>query len=288
MNTIYHNGSYIPASEAKISPYDRSFLFGEGLFETFRSYDGTFPFLEAHVTRLEWSSTYFGFTFPEDLNFEGICTTLLEKNSLKDARFKIVLSGIPRDFSKATAQPMPLLESEYETQILIYCEHLLEEHVSEPAKLKVIKNYVNDAMPLAAVKTTNYLLKMRARMIAKEAGYDDGILLNHHGMVTETCTGNLFWLDTNSTLWTVMDDQGLLSGIMRKFTIDLLKENKLNIKEGVISPKDLSHAKEIFMTNSVVGIKPVVSIDDRQISGGEIGDITHMIKELWDKQISSR
>ncbi|MBU0504974.1 aminotransferase class IV, partial [bacterium] len=253
MNTIYHNGSYVPASEAKISPYDRSFLFGEGLFETFRSYDGRFPFLKAHVTRLEWSSTYMGYDLSTDLDFEEICTTLLEKNGLDNARFKMVLSGVPRDLAKATAQPIPLLDSEYETQLLIYCERLLEEHVSEPVRLKVIKNYVNDAMPLTAIKTTNYLLKMRARLVATEAGYYDGVLLNAHGMVTETCTGNLFWLDNNSTLWTVMDDQGLLSGIMRKFIIDLLKENKLNIKEGVISPKDLSHAKEIFMTNSVVG-----------------------------------
>ena len=68
-------------------------------------------------------------------------------------------------------------------------------------------------------------------------------------------------------------------------TFDLLKEKEIHIQEGLITAKELSSAREIFITNSVIGIKPVMAIDDRQISGGDTGDITLMIMELWKGRI---
>jgi len=135
------------------------------------------------------------------------------------------------------------------------------------------------------MKTTNYLAKLRGKFEALDAGFDDGVLLNSQGNVTETCTANIFWVDKDAKLWTVLDEQGLLSGVMKKQLIDLLKEKEIHIQEGLITAKELSSAREIFITNSVIGIKPVMAIDDRQISGGDTGDITLMIMELWKGRI---
>ena len=92
---IYLNEKYLPDDEAKISIHDSSYLFGEGLFETFRSYDGKIPFLHDHLQRLEWSCTFLDFEFPTNIDFKNICDTLLEENDLKTARFKIMLSRVP-------------------------------------------------------------------------------------------------------------------------------------------------------------------------------------------------
>ena len=92
MTTLFLNNAFVDARQASVSVYDRSYLFGEGLFESFRSFDGKIPLLKDHVNRLEWSATFLGIPFPSDVNFEKVCLELLERNGLKDARFKMLLS----------------------------------------------------------------------------------------------------------------------------------------------------------------------------------------------------
>src|SRR3989338_11633832 len=91
---IYINGKIVDQSEAKISVFDRSYLFGEGLFETFRSYDGALPFLDKHLARLEWSATFLGLPFPHPKEIKKAIAALLAENKLLDARIKIILSTV--------------------------------------------------------------------------------------------------------------------------------------------------------------------------------------------------
>lgn len=282
MSVLYFNGEYIPGSSAKISVYDRSYLFGEGLFESFRSFNSKVPFLESHLNRLEWSGTFLNLDFPKDIDISAILTKLLEKNGLKDARFKIMLS---RSFKSAFDSAARSTPDDSTTNLTVFCEPIDETALQRPYKLKTVKTFCNDASPLANLKTSNYLTKIMARHEAQESGCDDAVLLNAKGFVTECTTGSIFWIDRNNVLMTVMEDQGLLSGITAKHLKKLLEQNKIQHKTGVLKPEELTHAKEIFITNSVVGVKPVVNIDARQISGGEIGSLTAMIRDLWNKHI---
>jgi branched-subunit amino acid aminotransferase/4-amino-4-deoxychorismate lyase len=276
--TIYVNGHYLSKENAKISVTDRSYLFGEGLFESFRSYNGKIPFLESHLNRLEWSCTFLGFEFPIEEDFLEICETLIEKNEIEDARFKIVLSR--QDNSEDAKTP------DYSYNITVQCDDLKSIPINDTYKLRTAKNFLNDALPLVSVKNTNYLTKILARAQAKEFGCDDVILLNQHGKITETTSGNIFWVDKDAGLWTVMDDQGLLPGITKQKLKNIFEAKGLKLKTGVITAQELTHAREVFITNSVIGIKPVVEIDGRQISGGLAGEITTMIKGLWDKTLN--
>jgi branched-subunit amino acid aminotransferase/4-amino-4-deoxychorismate lyase len=260
MTMIYLNDTFVEDTQAKISVHDRSFLFGEGLFETFVSMDGKIPFLKDHLNRLEWSCTHLGFSLPEKINFSEICQELLKKNNFKNSRFKIVLSS---------------------QNCVVFCEPHDDKEIPPTYRLKIIKNRANDALPLSALKTTNYLTKISARADAKEAGFDDGILSNAKGQATETTTGNIFWVDKNGLLFTIMSECGLLDGITKKNLLKLFQEKGLKIKESMITAEELSNQREVFVTNSVIGIKPVVQIDKRQISGGEAGPITAMIQDLW-------
>lgn len=276
MTIHYINNEYVAENEAKISIFDRSYLFGEGLFESFRSFkEGKIPLLEKHLNRLEWSCTFLDLPFPL-LKFEDICQNLLKKNDFEQARFKIVVSQNEDGLSEPLAGY---------TNVTVFCHELDDSKVPSTYKLKTLNTLVNDALPLSSVKTTNYLVKAIGRRQAKEAGCDDGILLNHKGYVTEGTSSNIFWIDKDNKLCTIMPEQGLLPGVMKQTVMDLIKEKSLKIHETMIKPDELSHSREVFVTNSIIGIKPVVQIDGRKISGGEIGPITEMIAELWTNQL---
>lgn len=272
MSYIYLNGDIVPEATAKIPVTDRAYLFGEGLFESFRSHDGKIPLLSDHLNRLEWSATFLNLPYPGDIDFAEVCGALLAKNGLKDARFKIILSRT--DDAESTAN------------VLISCRAL--HAVPSLYKLKTVKNYINDAPPIAAIKTTSYLVKTLSRAEARESGCDDAILLNAAGFVTEATTGNLFWIDEKGVLKTVPEAQGLLRGVVRTGLLDLLKCKGIAWREEPIRPEELSNMKEVFLTNSVLGIKPVVQIDGRKISGGETGAVTQMLIELWETRLKEK
>lgn len=273
MKSVFINGEILPLSEAKVSVFDRSYLYGEGAFESFRSYRGKPLFLRQHLNRLRWSSEFLHLPFLEDQDFEKICETLLQKNGVEEGRFKIVLSRYAED------------EENFKTNLTVFCEKFDENDFPKTYKLKTIPHLCNDIPLLAAIKSTNRLPKVLGRLEALDSGFQDGILLNNKGQVTETTSGNLFWVDPNHTLKTVSKDCGILGGILKEELIKLIHEQKLKIQETIITPKELSSQKEVFLTNSIVGIKPVVQIDDRRISGGEPGNVTLMLQDLWKKKI---
>lgn len=269
---IYLNGEFVTEDKAKISVFDRSYLFGEGLFESFRSYDGHIPFLKNHLARLEWSATYFDWEMPADVDFGSVCSELLQCNGLKDARFRLVLSRAHSPTGKINRH-----------NLVIFCQAL--DAVPHNYRLQTMRRRLNDGLPQVAMKTTNYLTKILARHEARAAGFDDAILLNHHGRVTEAASGNLFWLDRDGHLFTPMAEEGMLGGIMRQQVMQIIKNKKMTVREGMISAEDFSHAREIFLTNSVVGIKPVVAVDQRVISGGDVGGVTQQLMEFLDQHI---
>lgn len=276
MNHIYINGEIKPIDQAHISVLDLSYLFGEGAFETFRSYEGRILFAEDHLARLEWTTTFLNIQY-DPINIQDIATTLLSKNKIEDARFKLVCSQTQNHGS---------LESK--TNTILFCDPLDTSVLTKPYKVKTIQTYKNDESPLASLKTTNYLTQRLAKKEAQDAGYDDGLLLNHKNYVTETSTGNIFWVDKNGILKTVSKDCLHLPGVMKKQLLKLLQNKQLVCHEAFVTAQELSHSREVFITNSILGIKPVVNIDNRLISGGEAGNITLMLIDLWNKHIQEQ
>lgn len=274
---VWINGRLCDAGKACVSVNNRAFLYGEGLFETLRSYDGKVPFIKDHLQRLEWGSIFLNLEFPSDLDFEKIFAELIEKNGLPNARLKIVLSR--RSVAVENGEPV------FERDVVVFCEPLNVVPTPQVYRLKTIKSLVNDVPTVAALKSTNYLIKTLARAEARESRCDDGILLNARGHVTETSSANLFWLSADGKLHTVLPSEGLLGGVTKKNLVALLAAKGLKCHEGVITPNEFSSVREAFVTNSVIGVKPVVEVDKRQISGGEIGSVTLQIQELWDKHV---
>ena len=269
----------LPAEQASVSIMDRSYLYGEGLFETLRCYDGQIPFLQNHLKRLEWASVFMNLDYPSDVDFAAIFLELSQKNQLPNARLKIVLSRRQTGIEKG--------EPTFERNLVLFCEPLFSRPMPQAYKLKTMKMFANDSQPIVAMKTTNYLVKILAQMAARDAGGDDGILLNAKGNVTETTSGNIFWIDPAGKLYTVMMGEGFLGGTTRELVIAALAEKNLKCHEAAVTPQELSHMREVFVTNAIMGIKPVIEVDGRQISGREIGPVTQLVSEIWQKKLES-
>ena len=121
---IYINGKIVDEAEAKISVFDRSYLFGDGLFETLRSYDGKLPFLDKHLRRMQWGATFMGLPFPhpkeiEEAILETLKANKLEKSSVKDVRVRIMLSGINKGL-----KPNPLTD-DTPVNLVVVCEKFI-------------------------------------------------------------------------------------------------------------------------------------------------------------------
>ncbi len=276
MSWCYINGEYLKENQSFIPVTDLSYQFGMGFFESFVTTEGEVLFLEAHLQRLEWSITFLGYEFPQH-DFKTIIKTLHEKCGHQDSRFKIIMSP------SRSENP-----GEEKSQIALHTVVLCQNHDLKAQKthyrLRTAKHLYNECNPLVSLKSTSYGLKKFARAEAQELGYDDAILINPRGKITECTSANIFWVDKDSKLFTVSKDQGYLTGIFQNELTKLLKEKKLALQEGILTPEELSHSKEVFVTNSVMGIIPVSSVDDRMISGGVIGSITAMIKDLFEQR----
>ncbi len=274
---IYLNGEIVDEKEAKISVFDRSYLFGEGLFETLRSYNGTLPFLDRHLKRMEWSTAFLGLPYPDPATIKKGVLDLLEINRLKDARIKIILSG--------TNQGMrPQLPTDQMTMNLVI---LAESFVPWPVKdyktgvmLCVIHSVNNDPSPVSNMKTTNTLPKIMARREFMERDCFDGILLNADGFVTETSSANIFWVK-NEMIFTPHVNAGLLNGITRDVLFEIFKNEKIPFKETFAKTEELQQADEIFITGSTLEVMPVTQLGDKKISHGKPGPLTNRTQELY-------
>lgn len=278
---IYLNGNLVEATDAKISVFDRGYLFGEGLFETLRVYNGHIPFLDKHLKRMEWSATFLGISMPHPREIKDAVQKTIEANGLTEARVKILLSAEGKSFVPVMVGDDPKIN------LVIICEdyrvHIKMDY-EEGVDLAILHSIRSDGTPTSTFKSTSWLSKMIARREFLERDTFDGILMDANGFVTECTAGNLFWIQSKK-VYTTPVNIGLLPGITRQLVIDLVKENGYEFKETMIKSNELLKADEIFMTNSLVEVLPVYEIDGEAIGNGEVGPITKVLMQAYKERI---
>ena len=271
---IYVNGEYYPKSQAKISVYDHGLLYGDGIYEAIREYDGVIFKLREHIDRLFESAKSIkldlGITKEE---MEKLVIETVKKNGYRDAYIRIVVTrgvgrmGVdPRNCEKPTiiiiAEPRkPFLKKEGVEAII--------------ASVRRVPNWALDPK----IKTLNYLNNVLAKIEAINAGVDEAIMLNEHGYVTEASTENIF-IVKNKKLITPPLEAGILRGITRETVMELAKELGYECEERNLTSHDLYNADEVFVTGTAAEIVPITRIDGRVIGDGKPGPIT---KELMRK-----
>ncbi len=279
---IWHKGKIVDQKDVHISPLNRGFLFGEGLFETVRSYGGKIPFLDKHLARMEWSSTFIGIPFIHPKDISDAVYELIKGES-KDQRIKIILS------TENVEGTRPLLPSDdMPLDLLIMAEPLEalgSKDYEDGVDLTMIRSVKNDPPPASNMKSLSWLTKMIARRELMEKSVFDGILISAEGYVTETTAANLFWIKKDKVM-TAPTTLGLLPGVTRGIIVDLAREEGFEVTETIIEFEDLLESEEIFLTNSTHEVIPVSLINDTEIGVGGAGKVTQILAQAYKARVA--
>ena len=272
---VYINGSLAPASEAKISPLEYGYLYGFGLFETFRVYNGKIFKLEAHLSRLTRGMKTLG--MPSlSVDLKRAVTDTLNANKLTDARVRITVSA---GEGNAAGEPASCKNP---TVLITAREYRPPEKGVYEKGFKAIISSIrsNSESPLANLKTTCRLGNLLAKEEAKKKGADDAVFLNEHDLVAEATTSNIF-IFSEGVLLTPAVQTGILPGVTREVVMKLALKIGIDTREQDIWLDNLLEAEEAFLTNSLFEVMPLVRVVKYPIGDGKPGMVTQKIMAAY-------
>jgi 4-amino-4-deoxychorismate lyase len=285
------NGSIYQEQEAVISVYDHGFLYGLGLFETFRTYAGEPFLLEEHLARLTEGCIQLGIDFaPEEQRVRQLLALLLGENNLQDAYFRYTLS--------AGVDILGLPASTYQNATeIVYIKPLLPKDDSVYVRgkslqlLKLPRNTPEGPYRMKSFHYMNNILAKRELQSYAWASGAEGLMLTEEGYVAEGIVSNVFFVK-NGVCYTPSLDTGILPGITRAFVLRLAKLHHFSVKEGLYRWEDLSAADEIFFVNSIQEIVPVTQlfIPDGQayaVGQGRPGESTRKLMQIYNESTGS-
>ena len=267
---IYLDGQLVDRADAKISVFDHGLLYGDGIFEGIRLYDGNVFRLDEHLERLEYSAKALLLKLPlsrAEMS-RAVCDTC-RANELKDGYIRLVVTRGVGDLGLSPwlcptpsvfiiADKIALYPPEYYTKGL--------EIVTVPTRR------TNPAALSAAIKSLNYLNNIMAKIEARQAGALEAIMLNDQGYVAE-CTGDNVFIVHKGRIFTPAAQQGALKGITRDAIFDIARDLNLAIEEHDLTRYDVWNADECFLTGTGAEVIPVVKLDGREVGNGQPGPI---------------
>jgi len=268
---VYINGKLYPKEEAKVSVFDHGLLYGDGVFEGIRCYNGTVFKFSEHIDRLYDSAEAIALEIKltRDEMKSAVLDTL-KANNLKDSYIRL---NVTRGVGKLGLDPFNCEESQIiiiTDSIQLYSKELYDKGL-DTIIVHTIRNHPEALNP--TVKSMNYLNNILAKIECIKAGAAEGIMLNKDGYVAE-CTGDNIFIVKDNEIFTPPVSAGILIGITRNVVIELAKEAGMTVREEQLTQEDLYKADECFLTGTAAEIIPVASIDGRKISTGKPGKIT--------------
>jgi len=281
--TFHVDGTLVPESEATVSVRDRGFLYGDGVFETLRVYDGGIFQWEAHADRLARSLATLDFeeTMPPVDDLRDRVLETVEANAFADAYARLSMT---RGVQPGKLTPEPRVDPTITVVVSELPRGGMEGDSiwDGPATLRTVetRRIPSAALP-AGAKTHNYLNGILARLDLQDSDADEAIVLDTDGNVTEGATSNLFFVD-GGQLKTPSTDLDLLSGITRDVVLDLAREEGFPVETGRYSVADVREADEVFVTNTTWEVRPVTAVDGR---GVEVGPMTKLLAKLFDEHV---
>jgi branched-chain amino acid aminotransferase len=269
--TIYLDGKFVPEADAKVSVFDHGLLYGDGIFEGIRFYNGRVFRLEEHLERLWDSARSICLEIP--MGRGEMTEALLEtirQNGLREGYIRLIVTRGVGNLGLNPAQckrPSIIIIA---TTIALYSKEVCE------TGLTVVTCATRRTSPAAlnpAVKSLNYLNNVMARIEANLAGADEALMLNEAGNVAE-CTADNVFIIKRGNIFTPPIAAGALRGITRSVVFDIAAELGLKITETDITRHDVFVADECFLTGTAAEVIPVVKADGRMIGNGKPGSIT--------------
>ena len=281
---IYIDGEFLPKAEAKVSVFDHGLLYGDGVFEGIRSYNGRVFKLDEHLERLYDSAKSIMLEVP--ISIETMKETVLEtlrRNHLTEAYIRLIITRGVGDLGldpDKCPKPSIIIIAD---KIVLYPQKFYEEGL-EIVTASVRRNYAEAINP--RIKSLNYLNNILAKIEGKQAGAEEVLMLNAEGYVVECSGDNIFWIK-NETLVTPPVHMGILEGVTRNSVIHLAQDAGIHVEERVFTRHDLYIADECFLTGTAAEVIPVVKIDRRAIGDGHPGKITQRLISAFRQYANS-
>jgi branched-chain amino acid aminotransferase len=283
---IYIDEKWVAPADAKVSVFDHGLLYGDGVFEGIRAYEGRAFRLKQHLERLYQSAEFISLKIPMTLSkLSSLVDEALRVNKLKEAYIRLIVTRGVGDLGldpRKCGKPNVIIIAD---QVALFPERCYKEGL-EAVFVKTTRNLIEALNP--AVKSLNYLNSILAKIEANNANVPEGIMLNHEGYVAE-CTGDNVFFIKGKNIVTPPTQAGVLVGITRAAVMEIIAEKTpYEFSEKLFKRDELMAADEIFFTGTAAEVIPVTKIDNQKIGKGVPGPITleliNHFKDLTKKE----
>lgn len=280
---VYVSGSFRPAQEAMVSVFDHGLLYGDGIFEGIRAYNGRVFRLERHIERLFDSAKAIRLEIPHSL--AEVCAIVVEtcqRNEITDGYIRLVVTRGPGDLGldpRKCARP----------ELFVIAKRSLSVYKSPSAGIRVITSTFRRNSPQTlspSIKSLNYLNNILARIEANDRGADEALMLDLAGYVAEATVDN-FFIVTDHALLTPPTSTNL-KGVTRETLLSIAAGLGIRAEEKAFTLFDVWTAKEAFICGTAAEVVGVVSVDDRTIGTGRIGAVTGRIMQAYDELVRTQ
>jgi branched-chain amino acid aminotransferase len=275
---IYLNGELVPPEQAKVSVYDHGLLYGDGVFEGIRAYNGRLFRLDEHLHRLYDSAHAIALHIPlTPAELKAAVVETVRANQLRDAYVRLVVTRGPGDLGldprKCPRQTVFIIAD----SISLYPQEFYEQG------LRVITCATRRNAPEAldpGIKSLNYLNNICAKIETIQAGVPEGIMLSVDGYVAE-CTGDNIFVVHHGEILTPPASVGSLEGITATVAVEIAREMGIPVRTEAFRLLTVYTADEVFLTGTAAEIVPVVEVDGRPIGNGRPGPISRALEERF-------
>ncbi len=280
---VYVDGKFVPQSEAKISVFDHGLLYGDGVFEGIRAYNGRIFKLEQHVNRLFASAKAIDLKIPQSR--DEVANIILEtcrKNDIREGYIRPVITRGPGDLG------LDPRKCKRGPSVVVIAQPGISLYAKNEKGLRMTTSSYRRVPPQSlspSIKSLNYLNNIMAKVEANQYGADEALLLDIHGYVSEASAEN-FFIVKNHTVTTPWSSTNL-PGVTRETVLDLAPQLGYRAEERLFALYDVWAADEAFLTGTAAEIGPVVELDGRQIGEGKPGPVTKAITKAFRDLVNS-
>jgi len=279
---IFLNNKLVRKDKAMISVFDHGFLYGDGIYETLRAYNGVVFMLDKHIERLFRSASLIQLTIHKNADaIKKAVYQTLRANGLREAVIRITVSrgpgpsGLDPELCK---KPTFVI---FATKFIEYPKQCYGKGV----KISIVKTRRNIFSALnPQIKSLNFLNNVLAKIEAKKENSFEALMLNYRGYLAEGTVSNVFFLKGNS-LYTPGISAGILDGITRKTVLAIAREYGFKIRQGKFRKNTIYGAEEVFLSNTTMEVMPVSSVDNVRI-GTKAGKTTKLLHQAYKQKVA--
>ena len=278
MNTVYLDGNYLPMSEARISPMDRGFLFGDGIYEVIPSYNGALVGFAAHLARLQQGLDAIEIPLQvEHIQWREIAAQLIARNGGGDLGLYFHVSR-GADTKRHHAYPTGIAPTVFAFAYPIPPAPLPDKQWVKPY---TVATALDLRWQRCNIKSTSLLGNVMHYQQGAVGGYNETVLYNQYGEITEASACNVFVVKDGIVATPLLDEQKR-PGITRYMLLDILRrDGSIAVVERIVTMEELRTADEVWLSSSSKDIVPVIAVDGHPVADGRIGDVWLAAQTLY-------